>query len=282
MTSTAMKDQLHSLRLLGRTRGWSSDRLHKIAPSMNTDGIDHRRLEALADLLDELPRFDAKTVTGRPTTTLKYVDGRTMLTHFSLMAHGGGFGFIRFDRPRNGAIECYALTAYGVICWGWGATNGMESVATGRKRAELEQVLHAKPCIGVGREVELPFDADAKDVAFALRRWLKHGNVVEAWRETAVEMAKPKSTPSLSVVRKAQAAQRVKQAATEVIVPKAETLDDPMGALAESQSRIAQAEATLESARKAHRDVQAAAAASLLRMGDMTPKAVFAAVYGEE
>ena len=136
-----------------RSSDWPSKVLHDVSPQMGPDGLDRRRLNALADFIETLPPASrGRTVDDELNRiTTKFVDGRTPCVEFMLLGGGShGFGAVYFwgDAPRPEAITGYALSGYGIICWGWGTDNGMANVALNGRVNEVQRVLSADPVLG--------------------------------------------------------------------------------------------------------------------------------------
>ena len=150
----------------GRSHAWPSAVLHDVGPQMGKDGIDRRRLEALAGFIETLPMAGG-TPAGRSRVPLKRVDGRTPAVRFHL--HGGpaGMGFI--DVQDGAWVDEYGLTAYGLCCWGWGETQGMTAVATNGRAGEVHETWTAQPVLD--RRVRMGPDIEPRHVADALRHY---------------------------------------------------------------------------------------------------------------
>ena len=174
-----------------RSSDWPSRVLHDVSPQMEPDGLDRRRLNELADYIETLPLAprgriaDSDPEIDRVST--KLVDGRTPCVEFMLLGGGShGFGDVYFkgSAPRPAAVTGYALSGYGIVCWGWGTDNGMANVALNGRVNEVQRVLSADPVLGSrqiswGGEQILP-----QHVAQALRFFLDGMTPTEAWEAT--------------------------------------------------------------------------------------------------
>lgn len=172
------------------SENWPSKVLHEVGPQMEADGLDRRRLHALADLIETLyaappPRIRQEVVGSNiHECPAKYVDGRTKCEYFSLRDGGpAGLGKVYFkDSPEPQNVVGYALTGYGLICWGWGSENGMRSVALNGRVNEVSRVLAADPACN--REIDWTQGfINAGHVAMALRFFLEGMTPKEAWRK---------------------------------------------------------------------------------------------------
>ena len=165
-----------------------SNMLHNVAPRMEPDGLDRRRLNALADFIETLPLAprgriaDSDPEMGHLPT--KVVDGRTPCVAFRLTGGGpGGFGEVYFkgSAPRPASVTGYALSGYGIICWSWGSGNGMASVALNGRANELQRVLTADPVLGSKEITWGDTVIQPPLVAMALRCFLEGMTPTEAW-----------------------------------------------------------------------------------------------------
>ena len=169
---------------------WPSKVLHEVGPQMEADGLDRRRLHALADFIETLyaapaPKIRQEVVGSNVhECPAKYVDGRTKCEFFSLRNGGqAGLGKVYFkDSPEPQNVVSYALTGYGLICWGWGSENGMRSVALNGRVNEVSRVLAADPALGHEMDWTQGF-INAGHVAMALRFFLEGMTPLEAWRK---------------------------------------------------------------------------------------------------
>ena len=179
--------QLATLRRVGRTHGnrgsddFPSKVLHEV-PKVFEDGLAVRRLEALADFIGGLPQFSGRV----KTIVANRVHSECEIAGFVLRAGGNGYGIVHFtgDRtdPKQEVLAYY--TGWGIICWGWGAYQGMSAVAENGMMGPLQDVLTAEP---LRREnLGMSFSsAGPADVADALREFVKCRDAKEAWRKVA-------------------------------------------------------------------------------------------------
>ena len=154
--------------------------LHQVEAAIEADGVDRRRLRALADLIEELPLWKPN---GTRLVNLKRVESGTPVTHYTTSLGGPqGFGMLHFAEGATNVIDQYVLTGYGMVCWGWGLKSGMQSVVDDQaKAAELQRVLSARPVYE--REVRFDLKLRTAHVASALRKWLDGASPVEAYRQ---------------------------------------------------------------------------------------------------
>ena len=201
----------------GRSQDWPSKVLHDVPQRMEPDGLDRGRLLALADFIAGLERaphaegLASKMGSDVHLCPAKFVDGRTKCEHFSLRDGGpNGFGQLFFKgRPDPQNVLGYALTGYGIVCWGWGRENGMRSVCLNGKVNEVSQVLAADPVLGSKTVSWTHGIITPRHVAQALRRYLDGMTPKEAWEAVKdrpwvvppsalpkpVEAAKPEPKP---------------------------------------------------------------------------------------
>ena len=162
----------------GRVRGWPSDTLHAVAPRMEPDGLDHRRLQAIAEFIGALPMDDGASPDGHRTVTARHVYGQNECTHYALDAGGDGLGYVEFDRMENGAVVGLRLTGYGIACWAFGQDAGMSAVARDNRVSAVQTVLTAAPVPPEARRHVTP-----AHVAGALARFVECLDPEQAWQD---------------------------------------------------------------------------------------------------
>ena len=169
----------------GRTTGRASDVLHKISTGPRPDGIDVRRIEALADLIETLPLFCEDI----PVKVLKFVTSDTKVTHYH-MPSKKEFGVLHAKDTRNlgDTIDVYALNFNGLCHWGWGHM-GLAAVADGPRKEEVHRVAMARPVIrdswAETPPVRMRGGVTPRHVAEALREYVKCLDPVKAWQKVA-------------------------------------------------------------------------------------------------
>ena len=160
-------------------RAWPSYVLHQVGPRM-VDGLDGRRLNALADLIEGLHVQDTSGSAWAqgPVSQAKFVDGALpVLGYLVEGSRGRGWGVICHGPEGTG----YYLTGYGLVCWGWGCTNGIASVAANGMAAQVERVLSAEPVRSRSvRDIELG-QVTTAHVADALRHLVECRDADKAW-----------------------------------------------------------------------------------------------------
>lgn len=162
--------------------GWPSEVLHGIGASMD-QGLDRRRLSKLADFIEgiELMPEWAGEAPG-PVGDARHVDGRIECLGYVLRAGGAGFGTVLFHSDRqHGSPQGYYLSGYGLICWGWGESMGMNAVAEVGNANKVQDLLTAEPV----RRGEVPGfrlgDVTTAHVADAIRRFVESEEPGRAW-----------------------------------------------------------------------------------------------------
>ena len=175
-------------------RNWPSDRLHSISQHME-QGLDVRRLMALADVIEALPlaRFNR----GYGWMATRMVDGRTPVEGYELRGGGpDGLGSVHFEKGKAGALA-YKLTGYGLVCWAWGQSMGMAAVADNGLVNMVHQVLTAEPVhAGVTKEDGLGLSGlTTKHVADAVRAFCALRSAKDAWLQVARECDPMRGTP---------------------------------------------------------------------------------------
>ena len=189
-------EHMHRRRALNLRNGsadrasadWPSRVLHDIGPRMEF-GLDRRRLMALADYIEGLERIapwrpNGKDWTDGPVAVAKFVHGATPVKGFALRGGEEGYGVVEFS---GGNASAYWLTGYGLVCWGWGAGNGLSHVADMQRIGEVQAVLDARPVTmskvqGLGITQVRPHH-----VAMAIREFLDCGNALTAWKRVAAK-----------------------------------------------------------------------------------------------
>ena len=162
----------------GRVRGWPSDTLHAVAPRMEPDGLDHRRLLAIAEFIGALLMDDGTSPDGHRKVTARHVYGQNECTHYALDAGGDGLGYVEFDRMENGAVVGLRLTGYGIACWAFGQDAGMSAVAQDNRVSAVQAVLTAAPVPPEARRHVTP-----AHVAGALVRFVECLDPEQAWQD---------------------------------------------------------------------------------------------------
>ena len=168
---------------------WHSDVLHKVNQQME-DGLDARRLHALADFIEGLrlaPILRTKGWAEGPLMQTSYVHGATPVKGYLLRASGDkGLGLVEFEAGQTGAVG-YWLSGYGVICWGWGEAMGMAAVAGNGMVNQLQQVLTAEPVWERKFSDYTITKVTTAHVAQAIRYFIECQDAVVAWGKVADE-----------------------------------------------------------------------------------------------
>lgn len=205
-----MRNELAKLKDLkvGTARGnegtWPSSVLHELNQRME-DGLDARRLLALADLIEPLPMAPLMRGIGKhwangPIVAARYMDGRTPVIGYVLReSTEKGFGLVEFEEGKNTGAAGYWLTGYGLVCWGWGEQMGMAAVAGNGMVQQLQQVLTADP-IWQRKFTDLTISKVTPVlIAQALRHFVQCRDATIAWGRVANEQDvagnAPKVTP---------------------------------------------------------------------------------------
>ena len=168
---------------------WPSKVLHDVGGGFE-GGLNRARLRALADFIEGLPITWRGARHPGPVPSIQSLEARVACIGFVLHAGGPGFGLVAYSAPApHGAVMGYHLTGYGVICWAWGASNGMSSVAGNGLVNGLQSVLTAEPIErGAVPDLSLP-DVTPAHVAAALRAFVECEDAEDAWRAAAGEPA---------------------------------------------------------------------------------------------
>ncbi len=182
--------RLAALRRGSTDRGdttWPSAFLHEIGPSME-DGIDKRRLAAIADFIEGLPMGPERgELAPGPLGTATGVDGRFECFGFVLRPGREGLGTVCFHphephEERRRDPQGYYLSGFGLVCWAWGASQGMSAVADNDHAVRMHDVFIAEPV----REEHVPgftlSDVTPRHVADAIRRFIDCEDAALAWR----------------------------------------------------------------------------------------------------
>lgn len=264
---------------------WPSKVLHQMPMQMGADGICPVRLNALADFIDTLHGWNSNNTLWkhRKVVVMKAPHGLNPVTHYVVNGKAGaaGLGFIPYDcqigRDARGGPMAWAMTGYGIICWGWGSTVGMSAVARDHRVNEVQRVITAAPVLDPVETNRIRWMGQVRpqNVADAIRAYIEHLDPVEAWRDAlmdADETAKRQPTallptslkPPVKVevkpapkVVEVQVPEPVAAAAVEVDVqlPPAPVVDEPPPApVVEAKpatDAVALAEKAMESARQA-------------------------------
>ena len=172
--------------------GWPSAVLHGVAGARE-EGLNPKRLHAMADFIETLPLAPltgGRSFSGCPMGTLSQVRGYTQVVGYMLSGGGGhGYGLSQHGPRAHGSEKSeflgYWLTGYGLICWGWGTTEGMSAVADNEHVNELHKVLTAEPV--VDRECgDLTLTKVTTGlVAEAVREFCTTRDAQQAWRNVA-------------------------------------------------------------------------------------------------
>ena len=158
---------------------WHSAVLHDWGRNP-VDGVDEDRLLKMADLIEtlEVKQYHQARREGVTVGIAKRVHGATPVVGYALHAGGEGYGAVVH---RDGKVEGYWLTGYGIACWGWGMTNGMAAVAANGSMNAIQDVLSAAP-VRDGKIPELTLgDVTTAHVADAIRQYVRCRDAVKAW-----------------------------------------------------------------------------------------------------
>ena len=203
-------NQLKGLRIRSTDRhadheaSWPSAVLHKVAPRMD-EGLDTRRIHAMADFIEELemaPHFrgGVKWASG-PTGGIAYISGQTPVRGYVVRDSGqSGMGVVVNDP----AETHYYLTGYGLICWGWGASSGMSSVAQNGLVDQLQDVLTARPVWDRAFPDYTISALTCPDIAQALRELVQCRDAMLAWRKVVEARSAPTAGEARSVPSQGQ------------------------------------------------------------------------------
>ena len=191
-----MRNELHKLADLkvGMKRtnqdNWESGAMHSINPRME-NGLDTRRLLALANVIQDLPLAPLRGTGGHdwadgPVVAARFIHGDTPVKGYILRdATERGFGLVEFESHKSSGINGYWLTGYGLCCWAWGEQMGMAAVAGNGMVAQLQAVLTAEPVWQrTFREYTIS-KVKPEHIAEALRRFVDCRDAVDAWRQVA-------------------------------------------------------------------------------------------------
>ena len=162
--------------------GWPSAVLHGVGAAMDR-GLDRRRLAALADFIEGLemmPEWGGEA--PGPLGDARFVDGQIECLGFVLRAGGAGYGTVLFHGDRQSdSPKGYYLSGYGLVCWGWGTTVGMNAVADTGYVNKVQAVLTAEPV----RNGEVPgfrlHEVTTAHVADAIRQFIESEEPGSAW-----------------------------------------------------------------------------------------------------
>ena len=182
--SMPMRDQFQDLQRNGAnlqmTKTWTNEAL-KAMPSQMHEGLDANRLSALVDFIELMPVLPSdagvKKCAPGPLKQLGSLNGETTPVFAYVVDTGPpGFGTICHEDTKT---KLFALTGYGICRWAWGA-EGLNAVVEESLSSKLQDVLTARP-VRIGRtpDMTLPL-VTTRHVAFALRQWLVHEDVVKA------------------------------------------------------------------------------------------------------
>ena len=181
---------------------WASTVLHDVGPRMEA-GVDKRRLKKLADFIEGITLMapfrraqQDRNWAPAPTYMLKMVNGQHACTGYMLECGGDGIGC---KYAVDGTLY-QVLTGYGIICWGWGMSNGYRAVVENQYAHDLHQVLSAEP-VTRGFVLGAPVSGiHPKHVAQALRYFIncheRKDVATEAW-EHALKVIKPEEVEGL-------------------------------------------------------------------------------------
>ena len=164
--------------------GWPSAVLHGVGAAMDR-GLDRRRLAALADFiggLEMMPDWNGEA--PGPLGDARFVDGRIECLGYVLRAGGAGYGTVLFNGERGERQDSptgYYLSGFGLVCWGWGETLGMNAVADTGFVNKVQAVLTAEPV----REGKVPgfrwHEVTTAHVADAIRQFIEAEEPVRSW-----------------------------------------------------------------------------------------------------
>ena len=168
---------------------WASGELHGINPLME-DGLDRRRVHALADVIEALPvmapLFSSKPWTDGPIVQARFVDGRLPVKGYILRdGSSSGLGVVQFGKGQGSDAEGYYLSGYGIICWAWGMQMGMAAVAGNGLVNELQQVLTAEPVMQRELGSYTITKVTLPHIAQALRAFCETRDAKAAWQRVA-------------------------------------------------------------------------------------------------
>lgn len=159
---------------------WPSRVLHDRGP-VPKEGLDEARLARLADFIETLEVMDTSQPQWAlgPVGDITIPDSRTEVLGYLLTSGGHGYGAVCFQEDSN--RPGYYMTGYGLVCWGWGTTNGMASVAANGHVNALQDVLTAEPV----RTRQIPDltveQVTGAHVADALRQFIDCRDAHRAW-----------------------------------------------------------------------------------------------------
>ena len=185
---------------------WPSARLHDVASKKAGKPIDERRLLTMAGFIEGLgemaPTHSAnKHWAPGPLVNLKQVQGSRPVLGYALT--GGGDRGIGMECIRSdGKGTQYYLTGFGVMCWAWGQSNGLESCADFEMHTALDNVLTAEPVRRHRVHGALDLDLNTINtmhVAAAIRYFVeryKEADVdVKAWEHALATVRLPDPAP---------------------------------------------------------------------------------------
>ena len=192
--------------------------LHGIDPSMDR-GLDVRRLYALADFIEGLGtmvpmgRAGAKEWAPGPVQPTDWVKSHQRVVGYMLRPAATAYG-LNCLLPSGESVQY--LTGYGLLCWGWGNSQGMNAVAANGHVRELEWLLTAQPVVGGSVRGLMHLSEISCDmVADAIRHFVNDPVAREAWQAVAEGL-----TPTYVQEPEPVAPERV--APEPKLVPKAE------------------------------------------------------------
>ena len=194
MLNNVMADRLKDVKVRARRTNeadWPSSVLHGVTMRME-NGLDTRRIHALADFIAELDRMAPIMRTSRdwadgPVMSTKWIHGTTPVKGYVLRAHDeNGYGMVEYSRSGVNVVHGYWLSGFGLCCWGWGERMGLSALVNPELANGLQRVMTAEPVWQrkFGEDLTIT-KVTCKHVAAALRHFCTDRDADIAWGKVA-------------------------------------------------------------------------------------------------